>query len=384
MDRDSRTPLVITDPSAIIRKETVAEPCVHGSLLVLMQFDVCEEIRLDQLREIIGARRVAASFKNATPSYVQYQRPPVVEALDSLVLESGERLEGQIKYYDYGVVSLIFELPFSGDWDTLVKLASNWVWNAEFEHQAVRIARQMLERAAPALVKPYKGEWLDEDYFIFHVREVSGSPSAADLLKLHGDQIAQVVRGDTNQLSEAERTEILQGRISYYPNDLAVIGWNGAFIYDTAPGAETAIQLLEYANSQLLEFRHYDELLTRELEGVYDFLEKGRGMFGRWRLARAATRLHTVLLEVMELTERVDNAIKFLSDMFSARLYRLAAGKVGVPDYKNLVNEKLQTAQDLYRFMVDQFHQARAFALELMVVIILIVEFFALFYVKPI
>jgi hypothetical protein len=384
MDRDSRTPLVITDPSAVIRKEIVPEPCVHGSLLVLMQFDVCEEIRLDQLREIIGARRVAASFKNATPSYVQYQRPPVVEALDSLVLESGERLEGQIKYYDYGVVSLIFELPFSGDWDTLVKLASNWVWNAEFEHQAVRIARQMLERAAPALVKPYKGEWLDEDYFIFHVREVSGSPSAADLLKLHGDQIAQVVRGDTNQLSEAERTEILQGRISYYPNDLAVIGWNGAFIYDTAPGAETAIQLLEYANSQLLEFRHYDELLTRELEGVYDFLEKGQGVLGRWRLARAATRFHTVLLEVMELTERVDNAIKFLSDMFSARLYRLAAGKVGVPDYKNLVTEKLQTAEELYRFMVDQFHQARAFALELMVVVILLVEFFALFYVKPI
>jgi len=34
------------------------------------------------------------------------------------------------------------------------------------------------------------------------------------------------------------------------------------------------MQLLEYANSQLLEFRHYDDLLTHELEGVYDSLEK--------------------------------------------------------------------------------------------------------------
>jgi len=33
--------------------------------------------------------------------------------------------------------------------------------------------------------------------------------------------------------------------------------------------------------------------------------------------------------------------------------------------------------------MVDQFHQGRAFALELMVVVILIVEFIALFYGKP-
>ena len=56
---------------------------------------------------------------------------------------------------------------------------------------------------------------------------------------------------------------MLQSRISYYANDLAVIGWNAAFIYDSTSGAETAIQLLEYANSQLLEFRHYDDLLTK-------------------------------------------------------------------------------------------------------------------------
>ena len=379
MDRDTAAPLVVTEIAAKIRKEPALEPSVHGSLLVLMQFDVCEEIRLDQLQEIFGARTVAATFKHPAPGYVRYLRPPVVEAIEPVVLETGERLEGQIKYYDYGVLSLIFELPFSGDWDTLVQLASRWVWNSDFERFASRIARQKLERAAPALVKPYK-DWLNEDYFVFHVREVSGSPPAADLLAKHGAQVAQIVRGETVPLSDNERAEILQGRISYYPTDLAVIGWNGALIYDTPAGAETAIQLLEYANSQLLEFRHYDDLLTRELAGVYDFLDKGTGVLARWRLARAASRLHTVLLDVMELTERVDNAIKFLSDMFSARLYRLAASKVGVPDYKDLVQEKVKTAEELYRFMVEQFHQGRAFALELLVVIILIVEFFALFH----
>ena len=84
-----------------------------------------------------------------------------------------------------------------------------------------------------------------------------------------------------------------------------------------------------------------------------------------------------------ELTERADNAIKFLSDMFSARLYKLAASKVGVPDYKDLVTEKLQTAEDLYRFMVDQFNQSRAFVLELMVVVILIIELVYFFRGKP-
>jgi hypothetical protein len=361
----------------------VPDTSLHGSVLVLIQFDVAEEIRLDELRKIFGARRAEASFKHPAPGYVQYQRPPVVEPIEPLVLDSGERLEGKIKYYDYGVLSVVLELPFSGDWDTLVRLSGRWVWDTDFTSLAQKVVTKKLERAAPALIKPYDN-WLHEDYFIFHVCEMASKPSATELMNAYGGQIAQIVRGETSQLSDGERQEILQGRISYYPNDLAVIGWNAAFLYDSAAGAETAIQLLEYANSQLLEFRHYDELLTNELEKVYDFMEGGGGgPFFRWRTARAASRLHTTLLDVNELTEHADNAIKFLSDMFSARLYKLAASKVGVPDYKDLVEKKISTAEELYHFMVDEFNQSRAFVLELMVVIILVIELVMLFRGKP-
>jgi hypothetical protein len=360
-----------------------AETTLQGSVLVLIQFDVAEEIRVDELRRIFSARTAGASFKHPAPGYVQYQRPPVVEPVEALVLDSGERLDAQIKYYDYGVLSVVFELPFSGEWDDLVRLSGRWVWDTDFTALASRIVKKRLERARPALIKPYDN-WLHEDYFIFHVREMNSNPTANEVLRTFGDQIAQIVRGETLPLSDGERQEILQGRISYYPNDLAVIGWNAAFLYDTVTGAETAIQLLEYANSQLLEFRHYDELLTRELEGVYDFLETGgNSLWSRWRTARAATKLHTVLLDVDELTEHADNAIKFLSDMFSARLYKLAASKIGVPDYKNLVQQKLKTAEELYHFMVDQFNQSRAFVLELMVVVILVIELVMLFRGKP-
>lgn len=352
---------------------------VQGSILVMILYDVCEEIRLDELRRIVGARPVAPTFKSAAPAYVRFARPPVVERVEPIVLAHGERLEAQIKYYDYGVVSIIFELPFAGEWQSLVQLAANWMWDGDFDRHATAIARQKLEKARSALVKPYQ-EWLSEDYFIFQARQVVGNPSATELAAKQGGAIAQIVRGETGAISENERNEVLQSSISYYPNDLAVIGWNAAFVYDTASGAETATELLEYANSQLLEFRHYDDLLTHELEGVYRSLDRGTGLWRRWRLAREATRLHTVLLDVTELSERADNAIKFLSDMFSARLYRLAAAKVGVIDYKNLVNQKIRTAEDLYRFMVDQFHQARAFAIEVLVVIILIIEFVALFH----
>jgi hypothetical protein len=366
------------------RETSLPSAVLTGTVFVLIQFDVCEEIQLTRLSEIMSARTLAQpSMKHPAPGYIRYQRPPVVEPIDPLVLESGERLHGEIKYYDYGVLSVVFQLPFAGDWETLVRLASRWVWDVDFSAHAARIVKQRLERAAPALVKPYK-EWLSEDYFVFHVREVVDLPTATALLERHGPLVAQIVRGERTQLAESESNEVLQSRISFYPNDLAVIGWNAAFLYDTAAGAEMAIQLLEYANSQLLEFRHYDELLSRELESVYTSLEQGTGFFRRWRMARSASALYTRLLEVMELTEHADNAIKFLSDMFAARFYRLAAVKIGVPDYKTLVTQKLDTAGDLYRFMVDQFNQSRAFVLELMVVIILIIELVYFFRGKPI
>src|SRR6202790_2625281 len=200
-------------PSAQAQSATAlsAAAPLRGSGLVLIQFDVCEEIRLDVLRNIFGARTANASFKHQAPGYVRYQRPPVEETLEPLVLESGERLEGEIKYYDYGVVSLVFELPFSGDWDKLVQLSCRWTSDTNFDRLPTPVGKQPLERAAPALVKPYdlkKGEWLQEDYFIFHVREIEGAPSANALLSANGDQISQVVAGEMQTLSDGERPEI--------------------------------------------------------------------------------------------------------------------------------------------------------------------------------
>src|SRR5262252_9314813 len=205
MERETTIPGIAADS---VQVQTVpvrtADVGLHGAVLVLIQFDVSEEIRLDELRKIFGARRAEASFKHAAPNYVQYQRPPVVEPIEPLVLDSGERLDAQIRYYDYGVLSVVFELPFSGDWDTLVRLSSRWVWDTDFTSMAQKIVKQKIERARPALVKPYE-EWLHEDYFIFHVREIAGNPSASQLLATEGGRIAQIVRGETQALADVEQ-----------------------------------------------------------------------------------------------------------------------------------------------------------------------------------
>jgi hypothetical protein len=288
-----------------------------------------------------------------------------------------------VNYYEYGAVSVKLGLPFELDWPDLVALSSKWIADPQLEAKALEIVVRCVEKARPALVRP-DPEWPTEDYYIIHLDNQTGPQGSrrfkgSDLIAQHGNEIARIVRGELAELSEDERREILGSRMSYYPEDLLVVGWTAAFVCDTPEGAKSTVQLLEYANTQLLAFRYYDTLLTRVLERVYRSLDKRGGLFARWRLAREAQYLNKIRLDIRELTERIDTSIKFLSDMFLAREYRMAASKIGVEDYRRLVESKLQAAGDLYTFMMDQFHASRGFVLELMVVVILVVELVFLF-----
>lgn len=352
---------------------------LRGSFRFLLLYDVGEAIRLEEVRRILGspAPGRGPSFRHLAPDYVRFEDPPVVEPLEPFVLESGEVLAARAHYYAFGVVSLELEYPFELHWAELKALSNRWISSAEVERQAGAAVSKLLAPIQAAIVKPYDSR-LSEDYYIIYVEPVPGI-GAAELLNRHGRDIAEALRGELTPLAEEEVSEVLQGRLSYYPNDLLVVTWAASFIYDTREGALPAIQLLTYANVQLLELRHYDDLLTRVLAGVYERLEARPGLLRRWRLASEAERLNTIRLDVRELTERLDTAIKFLSDMYSARLFRLAAAKVGVPDYQRLVDDKLQTAAELYHSMVEQYNHARAFILESMIVIILIIDLIFLF-----
>lgn len=350
----------------------------QGSLWAILLYDIAEQIELDKLRSIIGVQPAMREprFKHPTPDYVRFERPPLEQVVDAPPLESGERPQARIKYFDYGVLAVELELPFEVPWQDLLERSSRWIGSPEIEKLAGALAKQYAATARPALKQPYP-EWISEDYFIIHL--LDAPLEGAELLTECGADIAQLVRGETRPLSAGEREEALKASLSYYPSDLLVVGWVAALVYDTAEGAAPAIQLLEYANAQLLEFRYYDDLLTRVLAGVYKSLGR-RGPLRRWRMAQDAERLNQIRLDITDLTERIDNSIKFLSDMFYARAYRMAAARIGVTDYRKLVDEKLRTAGDLYEFMVDEFHQARAFLLELMVVAILIIELVQVFW----
>lgn len=347
---------------------------MRGFIRQLVLFDVADEIRLEMLRAALGIAEPTRTpaFSKPAPDYVRFERPPVVERLEV------DSFEARAKYYEYGVVAIELDQPFSLDWPELVERSASLLSDQGVEQRAIDLLKPRLARAGLAIVKPYTS-WLDEDYVIVAVFPEGPNDNAAQLLAQHGSRIAQIVRGENRPLSASESQEILASNVSYYPNDLLVAGWSAAFVFDSMAAAGPTLQLLEYANAQLLEFRHYDELLTGVLRDVYRSIDRGTGMWRRWGLAGEAERLNTIRLDVIEIAERMETAIKFLSDMFYARMYRLAAARVGVPDYRRLVDQKLQTAGELYEFMVDRFDQGRGFFLEVVVVIILLIEIVFLF-----
>jgi hypothetical protein len=215
-----------------------------------------------------------------------------------------------------------------------------------------------------------------EDYFLFSINELPDRPTAEALVERHGDTIVRLLRGEREPLSRQERDEVLRHRLSYFECDLLVPTWNAAFIYDTESGVQAVSEIVEFANSQLLEFRYYDDLLARELARIYAELQKPgwfRGWGGR-RYTRAAQQVHALFIDVNELTDRAENALRVAGDIYTARVLLLTGARLGLEQWKANVRDKLETLDDIYRFAVEQTGMARGEALELLVVLILIFE----------
>src|SRR5215471_16864803 len=179
-----------------------------GSFWFFYVFDVCEAIELDALRRYLGIQRSPRdpAVRPPSPEYVRFEREPATEQLSPVVLENGERLRATAEYYDFGVLSIAFELPFAMDWPDLVGHSSRLRDSPEVERQANRLAKDCFERVKWMLVKPLSN-WLSEDYYVVHVSP--DGASAADLMQRRGAEIDLIVRGEQLELAPGEIDDVL-------------------------------------------------------------------------------------------------------------------------------------------------------------------------------
>ena len=148
--------------------------------------------------------------------------------------------------------------------------------------------------------------------------------------------------------------------------------WNAAFVYDTPAGTQAAVEIVEFANSQLLQFRYYDELLDNALA---QHLRRQMQKEPRWydsllgrHYARAARQVHALFIDVNELTDRTENALKIVGDVYAARLFALVGARLDLDRWKTNVSEKLKTLDDIYRFSVERLGMVRGELLEMTII----------------
>lgn len=354
-----------------------------GQVTAFYLFDVAESVDLGALPALIGGatERARLVAKPAIPAYVRYQQPPLQFDADPIGGEATAGARMRVKVYDYGVVSLALTVPFSGDWAAFGELARRLAADAGLERAADAYCHRLVERVAPAMRGP-RARFLSEDYYVFAVRSHEPALTADALVETHGLDILAMLSGEAGGLSRQEHDEVFRHRLSYLSMDLVVPTWNNAFVYDTEAGIQGALELFEFANSQLLQFRYYDERLETELTESYAKLQAPSRWYEIWlgrRFTRAARHLHALLIDVNELTDRTDNALKLVGDVYAARLLALVSARLGVPAWRNAVRDKVKTLDDIYRFAVDQTGMDRGEVLEAAIVAILIFELILFF-----
>jgi hypothetical protein len=80
------------------------------------------------------------------------------------------------------------------------------------------------------------------------------------------------------------------------------------------------------------------------------------------------------LMELTELTERADNAIKSVGDFYLARVYLAAIGRFRVGDWRESVEAKLALVSRAYELLKGDVETSRTQLLEIIVVVLILVE----------
>jgi hypothetical protein len=296
--------------------------------------------------------------------------PPLALELGPVALEVGGApvtAVATVRLYDFGIAALALRLPVRDlDWEGFARLvngtdqavgpaADTAVWET--------LLAQLRDLLGEALDRPSAAP-LQEDYLIALV-DGFDAPVAAEAVLERAD-LVPLLSGEERPLSEVARRELLRHRFSYHPDDLAVITWDRAFILE--PQRETDVaDVLEMANAQLLEMRSYEEMLDEELPRMHDLVEAARrrtNLLAARRYGRLARRLHTLVAEVTELAERVDNALQVTEDVYLARVYAAAMDLFRVPNVSAAVDRKLAIVRETYTALHGEAAGARAELLE--------------------
>lgn len=334
-------------------------------------FDVAGEIRLDMVEKLLSQTKPTSRMKlsRIKPKSIVIPNPPVtVELGEEFRVFSTEpyTVNYYARVYDLGVISIAMRISIPTDFSyqrihTLaVSLYNEDGLEEIFENKLAEIKKILLE----AMIKPENTGFVEE-YTIYYFLKWNTSWDPAPLLL-----------AETEPLSDQVRRDVLSNSFSYGRDDLAVITWDSALVYDPSGSADIP-DLLEFANSQLLELRYYDDLLSKEMDKMYDALEEAETI-ARYRrrghYRRIMNRLAELVIDISEITERIHNSLKLTEDVFYARVYGSALNIFRTKAWAESIERKVTIIQQNYSLLSNEITTQQSTMLEVAIVLLILLE----------
>lgn len=336
-------------------------------------FDVGYEIDLMAARALLHAESGPIARRRRTPESIRYRPAPLRVPVDltSFDLPGNMVTAGPVRadlgLFDFGAVSLTIALPLRISADALIDLAADLADLTPFQIQAKASVQAIVDQIRSAVIELAWSD-LTEEYVVFQLGAVGPG-----WLESHADWAARLVRLDAEPLSAQEVHEATRLNLAYSPGDLVILDWAAGLIADR--DCADTLQIIEFANVQLLEFRHIDDRLDDRLEAAYRLIHPGPGRPARWRSYDDALRsVRELEIEATSLFERADNALKLIGDQYLSRVFGLASARFHLVEWQQSIRRKLDTVGDVYDLLVQQSGGRRMETLEVIVVVLIAME----------
>jgi len=346
-----------------------------GTCHLLYAYDIGTAINLSLCPErLTSLGRTKISDRNRrAPKYFDYDPPPLTIIHEASLPGIGKHEVSSrvsMTFYDFGAVSISYEIDFAGSLEDLRNLSIEIAQNNILLRDSRNRVNDILQALGNAVEQPSVAAPV-EDYALFEVREFELICPADALPQEYGAFLAQILRAEIQDLSEQEITDALTCRITYGQDDITLIDWNAALVFDRE--AEDIRSVLEFANVELLELRFLDHQLDASLDRAYELTSRMPGIT-RWLpgwAVRTMRQISQMQLEGAILFERVSNAPKLLGDQFLARVYRLAAQRFHFSEWNASILRKLDTLEDFYQQLNATAAARRLEVLEWIIIILI-------------
>jgi hypothetical protein len=200
-----------------------------------------------------------------------------------------------------------------------------------------------------------------EMYSIFSVSGYEGEPE--QFLK-HAPAIVSLLKSETIPLDEKEIEHTLSTQIKYAKNDLAIIDWDGAFLFDPKGEDGATTELLTLANLQLLRHRILDRKIDHRLDRVSKFIKQPTerrfwDVFHSTDITEDLRQVIKIIMSSISEMQLLERDIKLIGDWYSARIFEMATKKFKVQEWRVAIKEKLDLLQNVYAIVRGNFTISR-------------------------